>query len=132
MFYTDPTGKRVSRDQAMIGGHRRAGFNAIYEDSERARMRPGDYLGFDISMVDSAPARSPVFLTDSKPSGEQGVEAARRQWMADKSSAYRGNRTVAAPASSRQGPIEIRVYAEEGSMFVLRRAGRTPVERNQR
>jgi hypothetical protein len=106
MFYTDPTGKRVSRDQAMIGDRLRAGFNAVFEDGERARMRPGDYLGFDISMVDSAPARSSVFLTDSKRTGEQGVEAARRRWMADKSTAYRGVRTatVAIPSSVRQTP----------------------------
>lgn len=105
MIYTDPTGKRVTRDQAMFAGRMRQGFSAIVEDGERVRMQPGDYLGFNIDMVDSRASRSSVYLTDSKPTLEQRVETARRQRMADKANAYRGNRTVSVPAPVRSAPM---------------------------
>jgi len=106
MIYTDPTGKRVSRDQAMIGNVMRAGYRGIVEDGERVGMQPGEHLGFSVDMVDWARAGRPaaVYMTDAaKP--PVSLDAARKQWAYDKANSYRGNRPGPVAAVPLAAPV---------------------------
>lgn len=65
--FINSQGQTVSASEATFDGKRtRPGYSAVLADGERVRMQPGDYLGFNIDMVDNRPSASSVFLTDAE------------------------------------------------------------------
>lgn len=65
--YLNSQGQTVSASEATFDGKRtRPGYSAVVADGERVRMQPGDYLGFNIDMVDNRTSLSSVYLTDGK------------------------------------------------------------------
>lgn len=81
MIYLDLTGKRVSRDHAMIGSRLRDNFNAILEDGEAA--------SFAITLRDSASSADAISLTDAE-RGELNCFIALERSKHDMAQAHRG------------------------------------------
>lgn len=99
--YLNSLGQTVSASEATFDGKRtRPGYSAVVADGERVRMQPGDYLGFNIDMVDRQPTASSVFLNDAAgnpilTSDEAGVIVAKARLSHDRKNAYLGDRAPA-------------------------------------
>jgi hypothetical protein len=63
-------------------------------------MRDGDWIGFDLALLDGGSAKG-VYLTDaaSAPDPQKAIKEARAVWMADKASAYRSARVASSNRS---------------------------------
>lgn len=82
--FISPIGTPCTIDEAKPGGHLRAGYKELLED--------GEYLHYDIMMLDGASPRRSVYLTDSSADAALRAYVDREEAAHDHKFAFMGDR----------------------------------------